>query len=96
MGLVWDFLSQAVFDSAFLPPPVSSVSYRALLRGWALRPDMRSGFNGLAAKAQQVIGQDPFGSSLFLFRSKRGDYFVEHRGFDPRAPCGARLCHQPR
>jgi transposase len=42
----------------------------------ACRPiDMRSGFNGLAAKAQQVIGQDPFSGSLFVFRSKRGDYF---------------------
>jgi transposase len=42
----------------------------------ACRPiDMRSGFNGLAAKARQVIGQDPFSGHLFLFRGKRGDYF---------------------
>src|SRR3954447_25293499 len=42
----------------------------------ACRPiDLRSGFNGLAAKAQQVIGQDPFSGHLFLFRGKRGDYF---------------------
>jgi transposase len=37
--------------------------------------DLRAGFNGLAAKAQQVIGQNPFDGSLFLFRGKRGDYF---------------------
>ena len=42
----------------------------------ACRPiDLRAGFNGLAAKVQQVIGQDPFGGSLFIFRGKRGDYF---------------------
>jgi transposase len=37
--------------------------------------DLRAGFNSLAAKVQQVIGQDPFSGSLFIFRSKRGDYF---------------------
>ena len=37
--------------------------------------DLRSGFNGLAAKAQQMIGADPFSGHLFLFRGKRGDYF---------------------
>ncbi len=37
--------------------------------------DLRAGFNGLAAKVQQVIGQDPFDSSLYIFRSKLGDYF---------------------
>ncbi len=43
----------------------------------ACRPiDLRAGFNGLAAKAQQVIGQDPFNGHLFPFRSKRGDYFT--------------------
>lgn len=42
----------------------------------ACRPiDLRSGFNGLAAKAQQVLGQDPFSGHLFIFRGKRGDYF---------------------
>ncbi len=34
--------------------------------------DLRSGFNGLAAKAQQMIGADPFSGHLFLFRGKRG------------------------
>lgn len=42
----------------------------------ACRPiDLRSGFNGLAAKTQQVLGQDPFSGHLFIFRGKRGDYF---------------------
>ena len=42
----------------------------------ACRPiDLRAGFNGLAAKVQQVIGQNPFDSSLYIFRGKRGDYF---------------------
>ena len=36
--------------------------------------DLRNGFDGLAAKAQQVIGAYPFSGQLFLFRGKRGDY----------------------
>ena len=31
--------------------------------------DLRAGFDSLAAKAQQIIGADPF-----IFRSKRGHY----------------------
>ena len=30
--------------------------------------DLHNGFNGLAAKAQQVIGADPFSGHLVLFR----------------------------
>jgi hypothetical protein len=30
--------------------------------------------DGLAAKAQQIIGGDPFSGHLFLFRGKRSDY----------------------
>jgi transposase len=42
----------------------------------ACRPvDLRNGFDGLAAKAQQVIDADPFSGHLFIFRGKRGDYF---------------------
>jgi transposase len=42
----------------------------------ACRPvDLRNGFDGLAAKVQQMIGTDPFSGQLFLFRGKRGDYF---------------------
>jgi len=36
--------------------------------------DLRNGFDGLAAKAQQIIGADPFSGHVFLFRGKRGDY----------------------
>jgi transposase len=35
--------------------------------------DLRNGFDGLAAKAQQLIGADPFAGQLFLFRGKRGN-----------------------
>jgi transposase len=41
----------------------------------ACRPvDLRNGFDGLAAKAQQIIGLDPFSGHVFLWRGKRGDY----------------------
>ncbi|ASG24026.1 transposase [Nitrospirillum viridazoti] len=41
----------------------------------ACRPvDLRNGFDGLAAKVQQVLRADPFSGHLFLFRGKRGDY----------------------
>ena len=33
----------------------------------ACRPvDLRNGFDGLAAKTQQVIGEDPFSGQLFI------------------------------
>jgi transposase len=32
----------------------------------------RAGFDGLAAKVQQIIGADPFSGHVFIFRSKRG------------------------
>ena len=35
--------------------------------------DMRSGFNGLAAKVQTVLERDPFSGHVFVFRGKRGD-----------------------
>jgi len=37
-------------------------------------PHKRNGFDGLAAKVQQMIGADPFSGHLFIFRGKRGDY----------------------
>jgi transposase len=53
--------------------------------------DLRSGFDGLAAKVQQVIGADPFSGDLFLFRSKRGDYsnglYWDGSGLWPLAKC---------
>jgi transposase len=35
--------------------------------------DMRCGFDRLAGRVKSVIGQDPAGNSLFVFRSRRGD-----------------------
>lgn len=35
--------------------------------------DMRSGFNGLAARIQTALEQDPFSGHVFVFRGKRGD-----------------------
>ena len=35
--------------------------------------DMRCGFDRLAERVKSVIGQDPCGNSLFVFRSRRGD-----------------------
>lgn len=35
--------------------------------------DMRCGFDRLAERVRAVIGQDPLGDSLFIFRSRRGD-----------------------
>jgi len=35
---------------------------------------MRKGFDGLAAEVANILKADPFSGSLFIFRSKRGDY----------------------
>lgn len=35
--------------------------------------DMRKGIDGLAAVAQEVLQQDPFGGHVFVFRGRRGD-----------------------
>lgn len=35
--------------------------------------DMRRGFGGLAAIAQEKLGADPFGGHVFVFRGRRGD-----------------------
>jgi len=37
------------------------------------RTDMRKGFDGLAAQAQQVLAIDPFCGHLVVFRGRRGD-----------------------
>lgn len=34
--------------------------------------DMRKGFNGLSVLIQEVLREDPFSGSLFVFRGKRG------------------------
>lgn len=35
--------------------------------------DMRSGFNGPAAKVQTALAEDPFSSHVFEFRGRRGN-----------------------
>ena len=35
--------------------------------------DMRKGFVGLSALAEQVLKQDPYSGHLFVFRGRRGD-----------------------
>jgi hypothetical protein len=35
--------------------------------------DMRSGFNGLAAKVETALAEDPFSGHVFVFRGRRGD-----------------------
>ena len=35
--------------------------------------DMRSGFNGLAARVQTALDEDPFSAHVFVFRGRRGD-----------------------
>ena len=35
--------------------------------------DMRCGFDRLAERVKTVVGQDPLGGHLFVFRSRRGD-----------------------
>lgn len=35
--------------------------------------DMRCGFNGLAAKVQNTLRDNPFSGHLFIFRGRRGD-----------------------
>ena len=40
----------------------------------ATRPvDFRKGMDGLAALAQQTLGQDPFSGTVLVFRAKRAD-----------------------
>ena len=35
--------------------------------------DMRSGFNGLAAKVESALLDDPFSGNVFVFRGRRGN-----------------------
>lgn len=35
--------------------------------------DMRCGFQGLAAKVQSALEDNPFGGNVFVFRGRRGD-----------------------
>jgi transposase len=35
--------------------------------------DMRSGFNGVAAKVESALADDPFSGHVFVFRGRRGN-----------------------
>ncbi|WP_418230207.1 IS66 family insertion sequence element accessory protein TnpB [Burkholderia mayonis] len=35
--------------------------------------DMRGGFQGLAAKVQTALDENPLGGNVFIFRGRRGD-----------------------
>jgi transposase len=35
--------------------------------------DMRCGFNGLAAKVESMLADDPFSGNVFVFRGRRGN-----------------------
>ncbi len=48
--------------------------------------DMRKGFDGLSALAQQQLGQDPFSGQLFVFRGRRGD-LVKVLSWDGQGLC---------
>ena len=51
------------------------IAVPAGVRVWlaAGRTDMRKGFDGLAARVQQALAEDPFSGQLFVFRGRRGD-----------------------
>ena len=40
--------------------------------------DMRKGFDGLSLLAQEVLRQNPFSGSLFVFRGKRQLHDIQH------------------
>ena len=48
--------------------------------------DMRKGFNGLAALAQDILKQDPFSGHLFVFHGRRGD-LLKVIWFDGQGAC---------
>jgi transposase len=56
-------------------PSLRTLDGAQVTRIWlAAEPtDMRCGFDRLAERVRTVIGQDPLGDSLFIFRSRRGD-----------------------
>ena len=64
-----------------IPVPVSTRVWLA-----AGVTDMRKGFNGLAALAQDVLKQDPFSGHLFVFRGRRGD-LLKVIWFDGQGAC---------
>ena len=56
-------------------PSLRSLDREQSARIWlaAEATDMRCGFDRLAERVRTVIGQDPLGGHLFVFRSRRGD-----------------------
>lgn len=48
--------------------------------------DMRKGFNGLSALAEQVLEQNPFSGHLFVYRGRRGD-LLKVIWFDGQGAC---------
>ena len=56
-------------------PSLQALDHPQAPRIWlaAEATDMRCGFDRLAERVRSVIGQDPSGNSLFVFRSRRGD-----------------------
>lgn len=68
-------------------PSLSSLDRAQSARIWlaAETTDMRCGFDRLAERVRAVIGQDPLGGHLFVFRSRRGDrlkiFFWDRDGF---------------
>jgi transposase len=56
-------------------PSLRTLDGAQVTRIWlAVEPtDMRCGFDRLAERVRTVIGEDPLGDSLFIFRSRRGD-----------------------
>ena len=48
--------------------------------------DMRKGFNGLAALAQDILKQEPFSGHLFVFRGRWGD-LLKVIWFDGQGAC---------
>lgn len=51
------------------------INFSAGSRIWLVAgvTDMRCSFNGLAAKVQNTLQDDPFSGHLFIFRGRRGD-----------------------
>jgi transposase len=64
-----------------IPVPISTRVWLA-----AGVTDMRKGFNGLSALAQDVLKQDPFSGHLFVFRGRRGD-LLKVIWFDGQGAC---------
>src|SRR6201997_368311 len=56
-------------------PSLHTLDHAQATRIWLATEatDMRCGFDRLAERVRVVIGQDPLGGHLFVFRSRRGD-----------------------